>query len=104
MSESVPDTVPESVPGTVQEFRNARPDICPARALRQRAAARRYAAFMPALRRRRTLTQPNPTAAITTTINQYSNVTSLGRAPTHRNRGTLGGGQPPGGINLVHPP
>jgi len=55
VSESVPDTVPESVPGTVQEFRNARPDICPARALRQRAAARRYAAFMPALRRRRTL-------------------------------------------------
>jgi len=39
VSESVPDTVPESVPGTVQEFRNARPDICPARALRQRAAA-----------------------------------------------------------------
>jgi hypothetical protein len=46
--------------------------------VQQRAA---YAAFAPAaLRRRRTLTQPNPTPAITITINQYNNVTSLGRA------------------------
>jgi len=35
----VPDTVPGTMPEFEREVRNARPDICPARALRQWAAA-----------------------------------------------------------------
>jgi hypothetical protein len=41
---------------------------------------------------------------MTTTINQYSNVTSLGRALKHRNRGALGRRQPAAAMNLVDPP